>query len=114
MEQRAGLVEQHSELLERMRGATSLKAVLELVPQLDAIEAAIEMASEPVAFRGRGDEQWAFCLAADYADEWSVVRRPDGSIQSAFRSYHTCKAKVGGGQRLLCHSGQQQGLATAP
>ena len=42
MEQRAGLVGQHSELLEKMRGAVALKDVLDIVRQLDAIEAATE------------------------------------------------------------------------
>ena len=30
-----------------------------------------------------------------YSDAWSIARRPGGNIQSAFRSYHTCKAKAG-------------------
>ena len=53
MEQRAGLIDQHSELQEKMRDSVALKDVLQLVPQLGAIEAAIEKASAPVAFRGR-------------------------------------------------------------
>ena len=40
----------------------------------------------PLAFRSKASDeaqQWAFCLAADYSDEWTCVRRPDGSIKSA-------------------------------
>ena len=95
LSQRSALMEQHSALLENMRDAVGLQDVLALVPQLDAIELEVEKASQPIAFRGRNDEQWAFCLAADYADEWPVVRRPDGSIKCAFRSLHKCTAKAG-------------------
>ena len=95
LQQRSVLVERHSALLEKMRDAVGLQDVLALVPQLDAIELEVEKANQPIAVRGRGDEQWAFCLAADYADEWSVVRRPDGSIRCAFRSFHKCTAKAG-------------------
>ena len=69
-----------SKLLERKRVQKRLERLrhgLDLVDtQLDAIKTAIENASEHVACRGRGFEQRAFCLAADYADELSVVRRP--------------------------------------
>ena len=59
------------------------------------MEKEVGKATAPIAFRGRGEEQWAFCLAADYADEWPIVRRADGTIQSAFRSFHKCTAKAG-------------------
>ena len=95
LRQRSLLLEEHSALIVRMRDAQQLRDVLGLIPKLDAIEQEVDRASEPVAFRGRGNEQWAFCLAADYADEWCVVRRPDGSIQCAFRSYHSCRSKAG-------------------
>ena len=29
-------------------------------------------------------------MVADYADDWTCIKRPDGSIQSAFRSFHRC------------------------
>ena len=93
--QRSLLLEQHSSLMVRMRDALRLKDVLDLIPQVDAIEKEVDKASEPIAFRGRGEDQWAFCLAADYADEWSIVRRPDGFIQAAFRSFHKCMSKAG-------------------
>ena len=86
---------QRSALLEQMRDAVRLQDVLALIPQLDAIETEVDKATAPIAFRGRGEEQWAFCLAADYADEWPIVRRADGAIQSAFRSFHKCTAKAG-------------------
>ena len=82
-------------MIVRMRDAQQLRDVLDLIPRLDAIEQEVDKASEPIAFKGRGSDQWAFCLAADYADEWTVVRRADGSIQCAFRSYHSCKSKAG-------------------
>ena len=93
--QRSLLLETHSSLIVRMRDALQLKDVLDLVPQLDSIEKEVDRTSEPIAFRGRGGEQWAFCLAADYADEWCVIRRPDGTIQCAFRSFHKCMSKAG-------------------
>jgi hypothetical protein len=93
--QRSLLLEEHSALIVRMRDAQQLRDVLDLIPKLDKIEQEVDLASAPIAFRGRGNEQWAFCLAAVYADEWCVVRRPDGSIQCAFRSYHKCAAKAG-------------------
>ena len=95
LQQRSALVERHSALLDQMRDAARLQDVLLLIPQLDAIEIEVDKASAPIAFRGRGEDQWAFCLAADYADEWSVIRRADGSIKCAFRSYHKCTAKAG-------------------
>ena len=95
LKQRSLLLGEHSALIVRMRDAQQLRDVLDLIPRLDAIEQEVGNASEPIAFKGRGSDQWAFCLAADYADEWTVVRGADGSIQCAFRSYHSCKSKAG-------------------
>ena len=44
-----------------MRDALHLKDVLDLIPQLDATEKEVDKASGPIAFRGRGEDQWAFC-----------------------------------------------------
>ena len=71
MAQRAELVERRSALLQQMRDAVALKDVLTLVPQIDQLEVGMDRASAPFAFMGKGDEQWAFCMAADYADEWA-------------------------------------------
>ena len=95
LKQRSLLLEEHSALIVRMRDAQQLRDVLDLIPRLDVIEQEVDRASEPIAFKGRGNDQWAFCLAADYVDEWTVVRRADGSIQCAFRSYHSCRSKAG-------------------
>ena len=98
LKQRSSLLETHSllmSLIVRMSDALQLKDVLGLIPWLDAIEKEVDKASEPIAFRGRGEDQWAFCLAADYADEWCIIRRPDGSIQCAFRNFHKCMPKAG-------------------
>ena len=51
------------------------------MPQIDRLEEAMDVASAPIAFKGKGEAQWAFCFAADYADEWPIVRRADGSIK---------------------------------
>ena len=41
----------------------------------------------------------AYCLAADYSDEWTCVRKADGSIKSALRSFHIC---MSGGSSSPC------------
>ena len=61
MKQRAGLLGQHADLLEKMRDAVVLSDALDLIPLLNAANAAIEKASESVAFTGKGPEQWARC-----------------------------------------------------
>ena len=60
LRQRSLLLEENSALIVRMRDALQLRDVLDLIPQLDAIENEVDLASEPIAFRGRGDDQWAF------------------------------------------------------
>ena len=65
LRQRSLLLEEHSSLIVRMRDAQQLRDVLDLIPRLDVIEQEDDRASEPVAFKGRGNDQWAFCLAAD-------------------------------------------------
>ena len=73
----------------------------------------MDKASAPSAFRGRGDDQWAFFLAADYADEWRDVRRPDGSAQgegfgityleAALAARASIAAACGGQTDLILH-----------
>ncbi len=53
----------------------------------------------PLHSRQKGPDQWALCLVADYADEWTCVRRPDGSIKTALRSFHIC---ISGGSEHWC------------
>ena len=56
LRQRSLLLEDHSALIVRMRDALQLQDFLDLIPQLDAIEKEVDLASEPIAFRGRGDD----------------------------------------------------------
>ena len=75
MAQRAALVERHTKLLHKMREAVALKDV-----QIDQLEEDMDKAA-----------------VADYADDWVCIKRPDGSIQSAFRSFHRCTSGAGEG-----------------
>ena len=73
--------------------------VLAMIPELDKLEDEVDRLSDPLAFKAKGPDQWAFCLAADYADEWTCVRRPDGSIKTALRS---CHIRISGGSEHWC------------
>jgi hypothetical protein len=95
LKQRSLLLEEHSALIVRMRDAQQLRDVLDLVPRLDAIEQEVDKASEPIAFKVRGSDQWAFCLAADYADEWTVVRRAVVGSNAPFAATIAARARPG-------------------
>ena len=88
MQARADLLEQRNKLLERMRRVPGLDEVLALLPSIDKLEDEVDRTSAPLAFASKGNGQWAFCLAADYADEWRAGRMgassaPSGASTSA-------------------------------
>ena len=56
LKQRSLFLEEHSSLIVRMRDAQQLRDVLDLISKLDEIEQEFDLASAPIAFRGRGNE----------------------------------------------------------
>ena len=50
-------MDRHTELLQRMREAVNLKDVLALVPQIDRLEEEMDVASAPIDFKGKGQDQ---------------------------------------------------------
>jgi len=99
LRQRGESMEQHTALINKMKATGSMDEVLSMIPELDKLEDEVGRLSEPLAFKTKGPEQWDFCLAADYSDEWTCVRNPDGSIKAALRSFHIC---ISGGEDNWC------------
>ena len=53
-------------------------------PPLDAIELEVDRARQPIAFRGRGEQQFEHIIVCTYADEWLTW------AGYRFRSYYVC------------------------
>ena len=87
---RSVCMDEHSALLEQLRSAKTLEEANALIPQLERIEDIIEEHSAPLAFASKGEEQWSFCLAADYDDTWCITRDSKGRIVTAMKCYHMC------------------------
>ena len=110
LQQRSALVERHSALLDQMRDAARLQDVLLLIPQLDAIEIEVGKASAPIAFRGRGEDQWAFLPGSGLRRR--VVRHSQGRWVHQVRLPQLPQVHRQGrrGEWLLRHRHQQQGV----
>ena len=67
---RGKLLEQHEDLMERLRGARQLDDIQFWLPDLNKLEGAINAACAPLAFRSKGASQWDFIRAADCEDTW--------------------------------------------
>ena len=65
MARSAELVTQHTGRLRKLREARGMIDVLALVLQIDQLEEETDKIWAPHAFRSKGEEQWAFRVAAD-------------------------------------------------
>ena len=54
---RGAIMDEHAELMERMKRCNDMDEVLSLVPQLDAIEQRMEEAAAPIAFASKANQQ---------------------------------------------------------
>ncbi|WP_353239689.1 hypothetical protein [Limnohabitans sp.] len=97
---RGTVLDEHAELTKRMSLCKTMAEVEMLLPEVEALEEKIEELSKPLAFASKGEMPQEFCLVADYSDEWTIIRNPDGSIKSAIRSYHLCTS--GGAEWECC------------
>ena len=87
---RSDCVDQHNVLLQKLKSASTIEEANELIPELERIEDLIDEHSAPLAFANKGKEQWSYCLAADYDDQWCITYDSKGNIVSALRVLHLC------------------------